>query len=62
MSHFLHFWKLNFVFLSLRDTFVSGVRRRKVNKILYDKYIPMLTIKDDHVDNHFSDNVYTFGN
>ena len=24
-------------------------------KILYDKYVLMLTIKDDHADNHFSD-------
>ena len=29
--------------------------RQKVNKILHDKYVSMLTIKDDHVDNHFSD-------
>ena len=29
--------------------------RRKVKKILYDKYVPMLTIRDDYVDNHFSD-------
>ena len=29
--------------------------RGKVKKILYDKYVPMLTIRDGHVDNHFSD-------
>ena len=33
----------------------SGVRRRKVKKILYDKYVPMLTIRNDHINNHFSD-------
>ena len=27
----------------------------EVRKILYDKYTPMLIIRDDHVDNHFSD-------
>ena len=55
MSHFLHFRRLNFAFLSFTDAFVSGVRRRKVKKILYDKYAPMLAIRDDHVVNHFSD-------
>ena len=54
MSHFLHFRKLNFAFSFFRDAFVSGMGRRKVKKILYDKYAPMLTIRDDHVDNNFS--------
>ena len=27
----------------------------KPNTPLYDKYVPMLAIKDGHVDNHFSD-------
>jgi len=31
------------------------MERRKVKKILYDKYVPILTIRDDYVDNHFSD-------
>ena len=31
------------------------VRRQEVKKILYDKYVPMVTIKDDHVDNHYTD-------
>jgi len=36
------------------NAFVSGVGRRKIKKLLYDKYAPMLTIRDDHVDNHFN--------
>ena len=55
MSHFLHFWGLDLVFSSFRDTFVSGIGRRKIKKILYDKYVNILTSKDDHVDNHFSE-------
>ena len=27
----------------------------KSQKILYDKYAPMLKIRDDHVDNHFNE-------
>ena len=45
---------LNFTFSSFRDTFVNRVGRQKVKKILYDKYAPMLTIRDDHIDNYFS--------
>ena len=40
------------------DVFVNEVRRRKVKKILYDKYAPMLTIRNDHINNHFSDNSF----
>jgi len=54
LSHFLYFRGLNFTFSSFRDAFVSGVGRRKVKKY-YDKYISMLTIRDDYVDNYFSD-------
>ena len=54
-SYFLLFWKLNFVFLYFRNTFISKVERRKVKKILYNKYVNMLTIRDDHVDNRFSE-------
>jgi len=46
---------LNFVFSSFNDRFVSGVGRQKVKKILYDKYTPILTIRDCHVSNHFND-------
>ena len=55
LLYFLHFWRLNFVFSSFRDAFVSGVGRQKVKKILYDKYVPMLTIRNGHIDNHFSE-------
>ena len=34
---------------------MSRVGRWKVKKILYDKYDPILTIRDGHVGNHFSD-------
>jgi len=34
LLHFLYFWGLSFVFSSFRDIFVSGMGRRKVNKIL----------------------------
>ena len=37
------------------SAFVSGVRRRKVKKILYDKYVPRLAIRDEHVTNNFND-------
>ena len=55
ICHFLQFWRLNFAFSSFGNALVSEVGRRKVKKILYDKYVHMLTIKDDHVDGHFSD-------
>ena len=29
--------------------------KTKSKKILYDKYVHMLTIRDGHIDNHFSD-------
>jgi len=45
LSHFLYFRGLNFVFSSFRDTFISGVGRRKVT----------LANRDDHLDNHLSD-------
>ena len=31
------------------------MERQKVKKIVYDKYISMLTIRDDHVDNYLSE-------
>ena len=70
LLYFLHFQGLNFVFSSFKDTFVSKLQiqgqkwlftqsyslgRRKVKKILCDKYVPMLAIRDGHVDNHFSE-------
>ena len=51
MSYFLYFQGLNFVFSSFKDAFVSGIRRRKVKKILW-QICPLLAI---HVDNHLSD-------
>ena len=30
------------------------MKRRKVKKILYDKYVYMQIIRDYHVDNHFN--------
>ena len=33
---------------------MSEVERRKVKKILCDKYALMLAIRDDHLDNHFT--------
>ena len=47
------FQGLNYIFSSFRS-FVNRVGRQEVNKILYNKCVPMLTIKDD-VDNNFSD-------
>ena len=55
MLHFLYFWGLNFIFSSFKDAFVNRVERWKVKKILYDKYILMLTIRNNQVDNYFSD-------
>ena len=55
LSHFLYFQNLNFVFSFFRDTFLSVMGRRKVKKILYDKYVLMLKIRNDQVDNHFND-------
>ena len=55
MSRFLYFRGLNFVFLSIYDAFVNGIGKQRVKKILYDKYTPMLAIRDGHVDNHFND-------
>ena len=31
------------------------MRRQKVKKILYDKYVPILTIRVGHIGNHFSE-------
>ena len=42
-------------------TIYSFLLRRKVNKILYDKYTPMLIIRDNQVDNHFSDKFVPLG-
>ena len=36
-------------------SYSQGVRRKKVNKILYDKYSSMLAIRDYHVNNYFND-------
>ena len=41
----------NFFYLS--PPFYQG--KQRVKKILYDKYTPMLAIRDGHVDNHFND-------
>ena len=56
LSHFLYSRGLNFIFSSSRETFVKVVERRKVKKILHDNYVFMLTSRDNHADNHFSDN------
>lgn len=36
-----------------RDTYTQSAGRQKGKKILYNKSIPMLAIKDGHVDNQF---------
>ena len=46
------------MYFHLSGTHASGVRRRKVKKILYDKYVPMLAIRDDYVHHHFSDKFF----
>ena len=45
----------NFCIFISKGAFVSGVRKQKVKKKLYEKYVPMLVIRDDHVDNHLSE-------
>ena len=39
----------------LIGTYLSAEWEDKKSKKYYDKYTLMLTIRDDHVDNHFSD-------
>jgi len=43
------------LYFHLSGTFVTEVSKRKVKKILYDKYVSMLAIRDDHVGHHFND-------
>ena len=60
------YFHLSWTHLSINYTFrdksdylpihiTERVQRQKIKKILYEKYIPMLTIRDDQIDNHFND-------
>ena len=51
----LHVMRAKVVIYPFIFPYSQRVGKRKVKKILYDKYVPMLAIRDCHVDNHFSD-------
>ena len=57
MLHFLHFERLNFVILHfhlLGMHLSARWKDKRSKKILYDKYVLILTIRYGHVDNHFT--------